>query len=476
MLEIEAKFPCPDRGPPLARLAAWGARELPAREESDTYLNAPDRDFARTGEALRVRRAGDTVAVTYKGPRLPGAVKTRAETELAFAPDVSASDAVALLTSLGYRVVADVRKTRRLFELRRDGFDVTVCLDDVAGVGVYAEVEILGQAGDVPRAQGVLLALAADLGLGEQEPRSYLRMWLENQPEAPVRETETRVLRTVAEVRAAVADARRAGKRIGLVPTMGALHEGHAALVDAARRESDFVVVSVFVNPTQFAPHEDFTRYPRTLETDVALCAAHGAAVFAPEPGEVYPEGATTFVEVAGLSQVMEGAARPGHFRGVATVVLKLFEVVQPDVAIFGQKDAQQCAVIRALARDLLSPVRIRIEPTVREPDGLAMSSRNRYLSPEHRAQAVVLSRALADAQTAVDAGERDPLTLERRMAERIADAPDARLDYARVVDARTFEPLTTLDRPAVAVLAVFLGTTRLIDNAPLSVPEAANR
>ncbi len=277
------------------------------------------------------------------------------------------------------------------------------------------------------------------------------------------------VAATIADTRRAVADARRAGRTVALVPTMGALHEGHAALVRAAAHAADFVVVSVFVNPTQFGPREDFARYPRTLDADRDLSAAAGAhLIFAPTPEEMYPAGSATFVEVPRLQDVLCGPSRPGHFRGVCTVVLKLLNVVQPDVAVFGAKDFQQARVITRMARDLDVPTRIQIEPTVRESDGLALSSRNRYLSPEQRAAAPRIHQALQAVRSRALAGEADVSRLEASLAADLAALPGARLDYARVHDADTLEPLTRLDRPAVAAVAVFLGTTRLIDNVTL--------
>ena len=215
---------------------------------------------------------------------------------------------------------------------------------------------------------------------------------------------------SIVEVRNAVASARRLGQRVGLVPTMGALHQGHTRLIERCRDEAGFVVVSIFVNPTQFGPAEDLARYPRTLEADLRKCAASGAdLVFVPTESTIYPRGrSATFVEVPGLSTVLEGASRPGHFRGVATVVLALFEIVRPDLAIFGQKDYQQQLLIRRMVEDLHVPVEIVTEPTVREPDGLAMSSRNRYLSPEERQAATVLYRGLQRAREAVAGGESD--------------------------------------------------------------------
>ena len=271
---------------------------------------------------------------------------------------------------------------------------------------------------------------------------------------------------TVAEVREAVAAARRAGKSVGFVPTMGALHEGHASLVRAAAATSQFVVVSVFVNPTQFGPNEDFAKYPRTLEADQKLCSESGAhLVFAPTAAEMYPERSVTFVEVKELDAELDGPARPGHFRGVCTVVLKLFNIVLPDVSHFGAKDAQQARIIRQMVRDLNVPVVVRVEPTVRESDGLAMSSRNRYLSPAERALAPAIYRALQNAQARAAAGETDVARLESALAAELAAIPGARVDYARVLDANTLQPLARLDREVLVAVAVFLGTTRLIDN-----------
>ncbi|HJZ58548.1 MAG TPA: pantoate--beta-alanine ligase, partial [Gemmataceae bacterium] len=215
------------------------------------------------------------------------------------------------------------------------------------------------------------------------------------------------VVTTIAEVRAAVAQARRRGQSVGLVPTMGALHAGHTALIRAARAASGFVVVSIFVNPTQFGPNEDFARYPRTLEADQKACADAGAElIFAPSVEEIYPDDAVTFVEVTKLQDVLEGPSRPGHFRGVCTVVAKLFNIVQPDVAHFGAKDYQQARIIVQMVRDLNMPVQVRVEPTVREPNGLALSSRNRYLTPEQRAAAPGISKALQNVRSRALAGE----------------------------------------------------------------------
>lgn len=275
----------------------------------------------------------------------------------------------------------------------------------------------------------------------------------------------TPVVTTIAEVRAAVAAARARGLSVGFVPTMGALHEGHAALVRAARKRDGFVAVSVFVNPTQFGPTEDFAKYPRTLDADRAICHQAGAdLVFAPSATEMYPERPVTFVDVTGLDAVLCGASRPGHFRGVATVVLKLFNIVAPDRAYFGAKDYQQTRVVAQMIRDLNMPVEVVVEPTVREADGLAMSSRNRYLSADERAAAPGIYRVLGKIRTHAVA-EHDVPTLEAKLRAALEEIPGARVDYARIVDAETLQPVTGIHRPVVAAVAVFLGTTRLIDN-----------
>ena len=270
---------------------------------------------------------------------------------------------------------------------------------------------------------------------------------------------------TIAGVRNAVAQARAKGQRIALVPTMGALHEGHAALIRAAKATADYVVVSIFVNPTQFGPKEDYSRYPRTLEADAALCERCGGdLIFAPSVEEMYPEGSSTFVEVPKLQDVLCGASRPGHFRGVCTVVLKLFNIVLADVAIFGAKDYQQSRIIRRMVKDLDVPVEIQVEPTIREADGLALSSRNRYLTPAERAAAPGIQQALRQVRDQAR-DVKDVEKLEASLRGLLEAIPGARVDYARVVDAESLQTLETLDRPAVAAVAVFLGTTRLIDN-----------
>jgi pantoate--beta-alanine ligase len=260
--------------------------------------------------------------------------------------------------------------------------------------------------------------------------------------------------------------ARTDGRSIGLVPTMGALHEGHMSLVRAAVAECRPVVASIFVNPAQFGPSEDFQKYPRTLEADRTRLEKAGVDyLFAPEAGEMYPPGFRTWVNVEGLSDRLEGRVRPGHFRGVTTVVLKLLEIVQPRKAYFGRKDAQQARLIQQMARDLHLDSEIIVCPIVREPDGLAMSSRNAYLSPEERRAATVLHRALDDARRAIECGERDAFRLVAAMREVIRGEPLAQTDYVELVDAETLEPVTRLRRACLALLAARFGATRLIDN-----------
>jgi pantoate--beta-alanine ligase len=253
---------------------------------------------------------------------------------------------------------------------------------------------------------------------------------------------------------------------------MGALHRGHAALIDRARAlagKSGTVVVSIFVNPTQFGPKEDFSRYPRPFAADKKLCAAHGTdLLFHPRPAQIYPKGFSTFVEETTLSSRLCGASRPGHFRGVCTVVLKLFQIVQPQIAVFGLKDFQQCAVIRRMVRDLDLPIRIVAAETVREPDGLALSSRNQYLDAEERRQATILRAALLAAKKAWRAGETSAARLRGLVVKKIGTAPLARIDYVEIADATTLQPLHRVERNAVIAVAVFFGRTRLIDNVEL--------
>ena len=250
------------------------------------------------------------------------------------------------------------------------------------------------------------------------------------------------IVESAADLRRKVSDARAKSKKIGLVPTMGALHDGHLRLIRQCGGEADFVVVSIFVNPTQFGAGEDLNRYPRPIEDDVRQCESAGAdLVFVPSVPTVYPHGMnSTFVEVLGLSDVLEGASRPGHFRGVATVVLKLLEMVRPDLAVFGQKDYQQQLLVGRMIADLHVPVQLSICPTVREPDGLALSSRNRYLNPQQRQAAVVLNRALERAQQAVDAGERRGDRIRQILHETLKLESMAEVDYAEVADAETLE------------------------------------
>ena len=273
-------------------------------------------------------------------------------------------------------------------------------------------------------------------------------------------------IRTIAWMKVMARAARLDHRIIGLVPTMGALHAGHMALVDRATKECAPVFASIFLNPKQFGPHEDLSRYPRPLEADIEkLTAAKVDGLFLPEPSDVYPPGFSTYVHVEGLSERLEGKSRPGHFRGVATVVLKLFEIVQPNYAYFGRKDAQQVRIIQHMARDLNLDVEIVVCPIVREPDGLALSSRNAYLDPDERKAATVLHRALCAAATEMKAGTRDSLELRRAMHKILDAEPRARVDYAEIVDAESFEPVVRLGRRSYALLAVHIGKTRLIDN-----------
>ncbi len=263
---------------------------------------------------------------------------------------------------------------------------------------------------------------------------------------------------------------RRAGRTVGLVPTMGALHDGHMALVTEARRRADVVAVSIFVNPLQFNRRDDFDAYPRPLDADIAMCATyHADAVYAPTAATMYPPGFQTHVEPGELAEPLEGAGRPGHFRGVVTVVTKLFNAVRPDLAVFGQKDFQQLAVIRRMARDLDMGIELVALPTVREADGLAMSSRNRRLSPRQRAEAPVVYAALQAMRDAVAGGERDAAALHQIASAALAAAPDARVEYVRIVDPDSLHDLGEIDGPAHAVAAVWFGDVRLIDNLALS-------
>lgn len=273
-------------------------------------------------------------------------------------------------------------------------------------------------------------------------------------------------IRTISWMKEKAREARQEQRIIGLVPTMGALHVGHMALVERARKECSPVYASIFLNPTQFGPNEDLSQYPRPLEADMEkLTNADVDGLFLPSAEEMYPPGFSTYVHVEGISERLEGKLRPGHFRGVATVVLKLFEIVQPHFAYFGRKDAQQVRIIQRMARDLNLDVELVVCPTVREPDGLALSSRNAYLRPDERKSATVLYHALQAAGKELSSGERDVLELQRVMRKVLDKEPRARVDYAEIVDADTFEPVMHVARRSYAVLAVRIGATRLIDN-----------
>jgi pantoate--beta-alanine ligase len=277
------------------------------------------------------------------------------------------------------------------------------------------------------------------------------------------------VVRRARAMKESCAAARSHGKIVGFVPTMGALHEGHLSLVRRVRAQADLTVVSIFVNPTQFGSEEDLARYPRELTRDADLLAREGVDfVFAPEPDEMYPAGASTFVEVAALSDKLEGKSRPGHFRGVATVVTKLFEIVNPHVAAFGQKDAQQAAVIKTLVRDLMLNVEILVLPTKREEDGVAMSSRNAFLTPDERRAARAIPRALEAAKAALDGGERDPGRILAAAKRALSEEPVLRIDYVELVDTDRLDPVTRAQGEMLLALAVIAGSIRLIDNIVL--------
>lgn len=279
------------------------------------------------------------------------------------------------------------------------------------------------------------------------------------------------ICETIKAMRATSRAARKVSKRVGLVPTMGALHDGHLSLVRIAKQRSQFVVVSVFVNPLQFGPTEDLAKYPRTFERDCEMLKKEGVdVVFAPSVAEMYPTPNVTYVNVEGLSERLDGQSRPGHFRGVATVVSKLFHIVEPDVAVFGQKDAAQVAIIRRMVGDQNFPIEIVAGPIVREPDGLAMSSRNAYLDVQQRKQALVLSRALGRVQEAFRAGEQSTARLVAAGKEVLSEEPDVRLDYFSAVDPETLEPVDLVTRETLIAVAAYVGATRLIDNVVLKV------
>jgi pantoate--beta-alanine ligase len=275
-----------------------------------------------------------------------------------------------------------------------------------------------------------------------------------------------KIYNSVDEMRSASRAARQSGRRLGLVPTMGALHEGHLSLVRAARSSTDMVAASIFLNPTQFGPNEDLAKYPRSFERDRDLLQSEGVELlFAPSVEEMYPAGAVTWVTVEELSNKLDGRSRPGHFRGVTTVVSKLFHIVEPDVAFFGQKDAAQVAIIRRMVRDLNLPVHITVCPIVREPDGLAMSSRNAYLDPEQRKEALVLQRSLLVVQQLIEHGESAASNLIVAGRQEFADKPSVRLDYFEIVNPDTLDPIQAIEDRALIAVAAYVGSTRLIDN-----------
>jgi pantoate--beta-alanine ligase len=285
-----------------------------------------------------------------------------------------------------------------------------------------------------------------------------------------------KICKTIADVRAACREERakrvpaeQASSRIGLVPTMGALHEGHLSLVRAAKARCEVVAVSIFVNPTQFGRSEDFAKYPRSFESDCAALEKEGVdIVFAPAVEEMYPKGESTWVSVEGLSEKLDGRSRPGHFRGVTTVVAKLFQVIEPDAAFFGQKDAAQVAIIRRMVRDLNFPVEVIVCPIIRESDGLAMSSRNAYLNREERQRALALHRSLEAVEKAFQLGERAAAHLSEIGKIVIAHDPHIRMDYFEVIDPETLEPVEHITKPALVAVAAYVGSTRLIDNLVL--------
>ena len=275
-----------------------------------------------------------------------------------------------------------------------------------------------------------------------------------------------KLVRTIEEMRALSSAAKSSEARLGLVPTMGALHAGHLSLVRVARSKSALVAVSIFVNPTQFGPNEDFAKYPRDLEKDCAVVEREGVDfLFAPSVEEMYPSGAVTWVIVEGLSERLCGRSRPGHFRGVTTVVAKLFNVVEPDLAFFGQKDAAQAAIIRRMVHDLNIPVEIEVCPIVRESDGLALSSRNSYLGVEERRAALVLFRSLTKARELFEGGQRDAAKLIAAAKVEFSNQLGAKLDYFEIVNPHTLEPESTVAKPVLVAVAALVGKTRLIDN-----------
>ena len=279
------------------------------------------------------------------------------------------------------------------------------------------------------------------------------------------------VAQRIDEIRQCVSHARAGGRTVGLVPTMGALHIGHISLIEAAAKQCDQVVVSIFVNPTQFGPDEDFDKYPRLLEKDLDLCRQHGVhAVFAPDPSEMYPRENLTWVNVEALTEPLCGRSRPGHFRGVTTVCTKLFNIVGPDVAFFGQKDAQQAAVIRRMVADLNMPLEIVVCPTVREADGLAVSSRNQYLTPRQRSDATIIYQSLQKCREMIEAGATDATEIRAQMRAMMQQAPALQVEYIGIVEADTLAELDPVSGQVLVAVAARLGPTRLIDNMPLDI------
>jgi pantoate--beta-alanine ligase len=317
-----------------------------------------------------------------------------------------------------------------------------------------------------------VLAPAAEIAADLQHPRTgkTIGQMLAELPAAAEGANPLRVFTSPTDMQATILRLREAGRRIGIVPTMGALHPGHLSLVEVAKDQADVVVATIFVNPTQFGPKEDFGKYPRTLDNDLtALSAAGCDLVFVPASEDIFPPGFSAYVEPPDVAQPLEGVCRPGHFRGVATVVLKLFHLIPAHIACFGQKDFQQLLVIRHLVRDLALPIEILPCPTIREPDGLALSSRNRYLSPTERQQALALSRALRRAEELVSRGERDSQRVIATMRTILTEGGIRAIDYIAVADRETLAELPVLDCPAVALVAAHVGATRLIDNCLLT-------
>ena len=285
----------------------------------------------------------------------------------------------------------------------------------------------------------------------------------------PIAGNGMKLYKRISDLQRDILKLKREGKRIGFVPTMGYLHEGHLSLARYARRENDIVVISIFVNPTQFGPREDYRRYPRDLKRDLRLAREEEVdIVFYPSVEEMYPTKYRTYVEVEELSRVLCGKSRPGHFRGVTTVCAKLFNIVMPDVAYFGHKDAQQAIIIKRMVRDLNFPLKIKVLPIVREKDGLALSSRNVYLSSEERKEATVLYRSLKIAEQMVKEGVKDSRKIKRRVRSMISRKETAKIDYVEIVSLEDLEPVTVIDKPALLALAVWFGKARLIDNTIL--------